>query len=945
MEQAEGCAATGLEIRNHHSVPSVQCPNCRLGFASNLAVVDHLNDQAHSCWSREPTYRLPVPPAFQRGDNNREEVTGQYHSKSGYLFGRGRNVLQEMEDHDSDQGRRRAINSSYPFVDQAEWQLAEFLIQRLTQTDINKFLKLDWFKSRPSPSFKSADQLFGWIDALPSGPAWQSTTLKFTNYTTIRPIELIWRDGLEVVKDIFANPIFSNHMMYDPHIVMVGSEREYGEFFTANRAFAIQVWLFVSSKAESLSALQNNLPEGATIIPIILASDKTPVTRMSGGLEMHPVFLTIGNIQSEVRMKATAHAWSCVAFIPIPKFDVHGDFQTLLHARLFHKCMDLIFAKCKVATRIGEYMPDPMGYLRHCFTPLVAYTADLPEAQLIACVSKSASPLTMATQSDFGSAQLFPRRTGDHTLKLIYDLCQRVDPWNVPLFQREAKALLLSGVHQPYWRDWPYADPSSFLPGELLHTCHKYFGDHPLKWCKEVVGEDELDARYKAHHKRVGTHHFGSGISHISQMTCREHRDIERTIVATIAGAANTTPNFVHAICFLTEFIYQAQSPIHTDSSIDDMVHSLGEFHRLKQAILDTGARRGKSGTINNFSIPKIELFHSFAGSIKDIGSLLQFSADVSERLLITHCKFPFERTSRQARNFTLQVVQILNRDETMCRFNLYTLLHSHGTPLVNAIATEDSIVAETDPTLAWIARVLPSEQKHFHGLHPIQNHFLKGILSVEANAAFHVTVSPDHKSLSITDLQSLYSLPDFGAVLTEYINDSSQNTPTTAWTCTRDSVRTWNKFRLQLLSTFKSRVVMPSQIVQVFPPSDTFPLGNCDAVLVQLPANDDTYIAQVHCIFQAVTKKGHTLPRYLEDSPLLYVQYFQITATPTEDMSAGIIIPLTVVTCAIKLIPVYGSKMDRTISAANAMEICDEYYLNTFSDKEVFNTMHSGLM
>ncbi|KAG1726930.1 hypothetical protein EDB19DRAFT_1897601 [Suillus lakei] len=804
MERAEGCAATGLEVRNHHS-PSVHCPNCELEFPSNLDVVDHLNDQTHSCWSRKPTYRLPIPPPFQQGNNNGEEVTGQYHSKSGYIFGWARNILQEMEDHDPDQKHRRAINTSYPFVDQAEWQLAEFLVQRLTQTDINKFLKLDWFKSRPSPSFKSADQLFGWIDALPGGPEWQSTTLEFTNYTTARPIELIWRDGLQVVKDLFANPIFSNHMMYDPHIIMTGSECEYGEFFTANRAFTIQ----------------NNLPEGATMIPIILASDKTPVTKMSGGLEMHPVFLTIGNIQSE--------------------FDVHVDFQTLLHARLFHKCMDMIFTKCKMATRIGEYMSDPMGYIRHCFTPLVAYTADLPEAQLITC--------------------------------LIYDLCQRVDPWNVPLFQREAKALLLSGVHQPYWRDWPYADPSSFLPGELLHTCHKFFGDHPLKWCKEVVGEDELDARYKAHHKRVGTRHFGSGVSHISQMT------------------SNTTPNFVHAIRFLTEFIYQAQSPVHTEL-----------FHRLKQAILDAGAQRGKSGTINNFSIPKIELFHSFAGSIKDLGSLLQFSADV---------------------------VQILNRDETMRHFNLYTLLHSHGTPLVNAIATKDSIVAETDPTLAWIARVLPAEQKRFHGPRPIRNHFLKGVLSVESNAAFHITVSPDRKSLSITDLQSLYSLPDFGAVLAEYINDSVPEHPDNGLDI------------LQLLSTFQSRVVMPSQIVQAFPPSDTFPLGNCDAVLIPISHKFIVF-------FKPVAKKGHTLPRYLEDSPLLYVQYCQITTTPTEDTSAGMycvkriyhrdgtgrvfrpgsIIPLTVVTCAIELIPVYGLKMDRTISAANIIRTSGMRYI-----------------
>ncbi|KAG2357811.1 hypothetical protein BDR07DRAFT_1490270 [Suillus spraguei] len=206
----------------------------------------------------------------------------------------------------------------------------------------------------------------------------------------------------------------------------------------------------------------------------------------------------------------------------------------------------------------GEYMPDSMGYIQYCFTPLIAYTADLPEAQLIACVSKNASPLTMATQSDFSSAHGFPRCSGEDTLKLIYNLCKRVDPWNVPLFQHEAKVLLLSGVHQPFWRDWSYADPSHFLPGELLHTCHKYFGDHPLKWCKEVAGEDELEARYKAHHKRVRMHHFGSGVSHISQMTCCEHRDIEWTIITTIAGAANTTPDFVHAIRFLTEFIYQA---------------------------------------------------------------------------------------------------------------------------------------------------------------------------------------------------------------------------------------------------------------------------------------------------------------------------------------------------------------------------------------------------
>ena len=63
-----------------------------------------------------------------------------------------------------------------------------------------------------------------------------------------------------------------------------------------------------------LTVHQGELPVGATIVPIILASNKTPVSRQTGNLEMHPLFLTIGNIRSDLQMKATAHAWSCIAY-------------------------------------------------------------------------------------------------------------------------------------------------------------------------------------------------------------------------------------------------------------------------------------------------------------------------------------------------------------------------------------------------------------------------------------------------------------------------------------------------------------------------------------------------------------------------------------------------------------------------------------------------------
>ena len=53
-------------------------------------------------------------------------------------------------------------------------------------------------------------------------------------------IRLIWQDGMEVVRDLFSNPIFANYMTYDPHKVMCGAECEYSEFFTSTCAFEIQ---------------------------------------------------------------------------------------------------------------------------------------------------------------------------------------------------------------------------------------------------------------------------------------------------------------------------------------------------------------------------------------------------------------------------------------------------------------------------------------------------------------------------------------------------------------------------------------------------------------------------------------------------------------------------------------------------------------------------------
>jgi hypothetical protein len=142
----------------------------------------------------------------------------------------------------------------------------------------------------------------------------------------------------------------------------------------------------------------------------------------------------------------------------------------------------------------------------------------------------------------------------------------------IAYFQKACKAIFLLGVHQPFWRNWAYTDPFIFLILKVLHTLHKFFFDHPLSWCKEVVGNDKLDAHYKVHHKHIGMCHFTSGISHMKQMTGHNHHDIQHTIVPMITGVAlEEVVCMIHA---LVNFIYHAQRPMHMEASIQHMENS-----------------------------------------------------------------------------------------------------------------------------------------------------------------------------------------------------------------------------------------------------------------------------------------------------------------------------------------------------------------------------------
>lgn len=92
------------------------------------------------------------------------------------------------------------------------------------------------------PSFASAASLRKLIEALPAVPEWKSVEIKVPGYSAKDPIILYWRDGLEVVESLFANPIFASSMETTPYKLFDENNRPViSEFMSAKFASRVHV--------------------------------------------------------------------------------------------------------------------------------------------------------------------------------------------------------------------------------------------------------------------------------------------------------------------------------------------------------------------------------------------------------------------------------------------------------------------------------------------------------------------------------------------------------------------------------------------------------------------------------------------------------------------------------------------------------------------------------
>ena len=93
-------------------------------------------------------------------------------------------------------------------------------------------------------------------------------------------------------------------------------------------------------------------------MPLIIASDMTTLSRLSGGQYAYPVYLTIGNISKTIRRKPTKGASMVIGYLPVDSFkDVANDsLRIQLKGELLHCALEAIIEPLKKASEEGVPM-------------------------------------------------------------------------------------------------------------------------------------------------------------------------------------------------------------------------------------------------------------------------------------------------------------------------------------------------------------------------------------------------------------------------------------------------------------------------------------------------------------------------------------------------------------------------------------------------------------
>jgi hypothetical protein len=222
--------------------------------------------------------------------------------------------------------------SAYPFQSKFDYFFATWLRSSgISKGNVDRLLKDPRAAILVQHlSFDSGSEWHERVGALSHGmkPDWKITNLSVqSEFTGQKEQEnvIIYQNVIEAVKFLLGHQPFKENLVYEPvrHTKDTG-DRLYSEMNTAE-------WWWETQLA---------LPATSTIVPLLLATDKTLLTQHHGDTTAWPVYLTIGNLDRKTRRSQKRPGQVLLGFLPVMAKDTED-----VKSQVWHMAMGLILKR------------------------------------------------------------------------------------------------------------------------------------------------------------------------------------------------------------------------------------------------------------------------------------------------------------------------------------------------------------------------------------------------------------------------------------------------------------------------------------------------------------------------------------------------------------------------------------------------------------------------
>ncbi|KAK7025769.1 hypothetical protein R3P38DRAFT_3531625 [Favolaschia claudopus] len=812
---------------------------------------------------------------------------------------------------------RASLNPYAPFTSKMDWEVAKWAkLRGAGSTAFSDLLEIEGVRDSLNLSYANSVQLNKIIDEkLPGRP-------KFVRSEVVvdgEVFHLYSRDILECVRALWGDSEFAPYLFVAPERHYLDKDKTIRMYHNMHTG---KWWWSTQEEVEKEHP-------GATIIPIIISSDKTQLT-VFGNKTAYPVYMTLGNIPKEIRRKPSRRAYILLGYLPTSKMKniTNKSARRRVLANVFHACMRHILAPLEGPGTSGMQVTSGDGVMRRGHPIYATFVGDYPEQCLVTAIKTGECPTCEVPHDELGEDGQFPLRD----LEKILAALDKLDE-GPTIYRKACEEAGIKPVYHPFWEGLPYTNIFRSIAPDVLHQLYQGIIKHLIAWLKAVCGEAEIDARCRRLPPNHNIRLFMNGISDLSRVTGKEHDQISRFILGIIIDIQlpDNLPSsrLLGAVRGILDFVHLAQYPMHTDETLTLLDEALQNFHNNKSIFVELGVR-------SDFNLPKLHNSSHTPSYIEYFGTTDNYNTEYTERLHIDLAKDAYRST-----NFKDEFPQMtlwLERKEKIYRHEKYIQWRLDGCPappslkpLPPGIVYERRLKMTKHPTLKAVKiNTLITD----YGARMFREALARFVVGFKNPGLTLAQLEAESGSLTL----HFNRVPVFHRL--KYVTED----PYTAGG-PEDSVV--DSIHVQPGKTSRSGKELAGRF-------DTALINNGSGGITGV---DGYRVGQVRVVFslkpqhiQSLFGKGPAPPHHLA-----YVEWFSPFASQPEphhlmykvkrSLKDGVrmasIVPVANIRRSIHLLPKFGPIAPPRWTSSNVLDECPTFFVNCFSDRHVYTTVY----